>query len=194
MSPATDILRRLALPLTAVACLVPSCLLLRASTSGGVLRGLGFGMLGLGLLIAGAIPLAVMLGRRVGQGVGSSLYFPSAENDRPPPVYGVAETRRARGEYEEAMALLDGIAEEHPRELRTYVLMIDIAVTNLCDAARAEAAFRRGLAALRGEPDRTALENIYEAVRTRLDAPPAPGTIPLTKDATGHVHRAPPPA
>ena len=194
MRPAAAILRRLALPLAAIVCLVPSCLLLRNSTSGSILQGLGFGILGLGLLIAGAIGLAVMFSRRVGEGVGSALYLPSQENERPPPVYGFAETRRARGEYEAAMALLDGIANEHPQELRTYVLMIDIAVTNLRDAARAGEAFRRGLAAVRGEDDRTALENIYEAVRTRLDTPPPPGTIPLAKDGAGHVHRALPPA
>lgn len=192
MNPWTAILGRVALPLLSAACLVPSVLLLRRSLSGGLFEALGYGLLGLGLLVAGCIPLAVILSRRTGSALGSAIFFPADENARPPPVYGIAETRRANGDYEEAMRLLDEIAEEHPRALRTYILMIDIAVMNLRDPARAEEACRRGLTALRSEDDRATLLRMYEAIRSRLDAPPLPGPIPVAADADGHVRRAPP--
>lgn len=192
MQPRAALFDRIVLPLLAAGFLVPAFFLLRRSLSADLFEALGYGFLGVGLLVAGSIPLAVMISRRTGQRLGSAIFFPADENDRPPPVYGVAETRRANGDHEEAMRLLDDIADEHPQAVRTYVLMIDIAVMNLRDAARAEAACRRGLTALRSEDDRATLLRMYEAIRSRLDVPPPPGPIPVATDADGHVRRAPP--
>ena len=94
------------------------------------------------------------------------------DEDKTPPLYGWPAALAARGHFEEAMTAYEDLLRKHPDVPRLYTEAIDLAVVRLRDGARAEAIYRRGLAALRDEGDRKALTGVYEAVRTRLDSGP----------------------
>lgn len=92
----------------------------------------------------------------------------------PEPIYSIAEARRKRGQYEEAIEEYQKIAEQFPVEVRPYVAMMEIAFVNLRDSARTDAIAKRGLAALRDETSRMHLLRMHQSIKgTALDdAPP----------------------
>ena len=165
-----EILRSLGRRSIAGVPLLIASFLVLGGAGGDLLSGFAFGLIGCGLLVAAAIVYAQPLARLCAQPFGS-LFFPSAEFDRPQPAYGIPECARANGRPAEAMAELERIAAEDPQQLKAYVLMIDIAVVDFRDAGLADALYRRGLAALAKPPDRQALARVYEAFRSRLDRP-----------------------
>ena len=69
------------------------------------------------------------------------------------PYYQLAANKRMRGRYAEAMAELEKIAREHPRELRVYQEMLAIALTDLGDEEQARSICRRGRKALGNRKD-----------------------------------------
>ena len=174
------------LPFVAVAMIGASVFFFARANSGGMVEGFGYGMLAVGLLVAAMIAAAVTVTRLLGEGLGAFLFFPGRTEERPPPIYGIPETRRANGQYEEAMEGFARIAAEYPQEWKAYVLMIDTAVVNLRDAGRAEAVYRRGMDTLQREEDRATLTRFYEAIRSRLAEHPAPPPIALHPSSSSH--------
>jgi hypothetical protein len=100
------------------------------------------------------------------------LFYPRRYAARPAPMYGIPESKRAKGRYEEAIADYERIAAEYPGELRPYVGMIEIAIVNLRDPQRAARVFERGVAALEDPDARDALARVYSGVRTRMEEQP----------------------
>ncbi|MDH5297402.1 MAG: hypothetical protein OEV91_00095 [Desulfobulbaceae bacterium] len=77
------------------------------------------------------------------------------------PNYLIAADKRARGQHEEAMAVLAKIATEHPRELRVYLEMLDIAAAELDEPLRVRQVYGQGKAALRRKEDLAVLASAY---------------------------------
>ena len=100
------------------------------------------------------------------------MYWPSEEFDRPQPKYGIPESKRAKGLYEEAFRGFEQIAVEYPGESKPYIQMIEIAVVDLHDRDRARAVFHDGLAALSDDNDKQNLRRFYDATLTRFDPKP----------------------
>ena len=120
------------------------------------------------IFVAG--PIAQWLAAPMG-----SLFWPRKYYARPQPMYGIPQARRAKGQLEEALAEYEKIAAAHPDEVRPWLDMIDLAIHDLHDAARAQALFERGVAALKNPDDRDLLAKTYAEIRTRLDVrPPRP--------------------
>lgn len=80
----------------------------------------------------------------------------------PAPYYRPAADKRARGRYEEAMAELEKIAREHPRELYVYQEMLSIALADLGDRERARAVCQRGKRALNKRMEMEILDDAYK--------------------------------
>lgn len=148
--------------------------LLLARADDNVAKGLAFGLLGCAGLLLGAILLAPPLARLFAESTGG-LFYPDQSFDRPQPMYSIPQARRVQGQYEEALAGFEQIAQEHPDRVEPYVAMIEIAIVNLHDGGRAEAFYQRGLAALQREEDKESLARVYRANRTRLKIGPGPG-------------------
>jgi hypothetical protein len=127
-------------------------------------------MLGLALLVAAAIIVAPALARLVAETTGS-LFYPDRRFDGPQPMYGVAQSLRAKGQYEEAMAAFGKIAEEHPREVRPYLEMMDVAATNLQDRKRTDLVLQKGMLAVGNEDDQRMLVRMHEAIVSRMKSP-----------------------
>ncbi len=129
---------------------------------------LGF-LVGVALFMVAAVTVAGPIAALLAEPAGS-LYYPGGPIEEIPPMYGIPESRRKNGLLEEAMAEYEKIAAGYPRELKPYVDMIDLAILDLRDPARAEEIYRRGLATLEAEDRREALRVMYAGIRTRLDS------------------------
>jgi hypothetical protein len=103
-------------------------------------------------------------------------------------MYGIPQSKRKSGAYEEALAGYEAIAENYPDEVQPYLEMIDILLVDLNDPDRAHGVYQRGYLRLRKEEDREALARVYCAMRTRTDREPAAGRrTPIQRSA----HRTP---
>ncbi len=78
------------------------------------------------------------------------------------PYYAIATSKRARGRYAEAMVDLEKIAEEYPQELRVYLEMLAIVLTDLGDPEQGRAICRRGERELDKKKDKDLLVAAYK--------------------------------
>jgi tetratricopeptide (TPR) repeat protein len=152
---------------------IGSGLLLAAQSSGAPTMFLGmFFFLIAAIFVAG--PIARLLAEPMG-----SLFWPRRYYDKPQPIYGIPQSKRARGLPEEALAEYEKLAEAFPKEVRPYLEMIDIAIVDLKDPDQALAIYQRGIALLKNPEDQDMLARGYAATRTWLDAkPPRPPLDP----------------
>ena len=151
---------------------VPAGLALAIGT--GLLLGAGDPLtmlLGFAFYFVAAIFLARPLAHWLAEPIGG-LLWPKRYYDKPQPMYGIPESRRIRGLPEEAIAEYEKIAAEHPGEVRPWLEMIDIALTDLHDPERANAFFQRGLAALSQPAGKDHLARVYAAIRDRQPLAP----------------------
>ena len=131
-------------------------------------------LLGFLLFLVAAILVSGPLARGLAEPTGN-LFWPRRYYDKPQPMYGIPQSRRAKGQLEEALAEYEKIAAAHPDEIRPFVEMIDLAIHDLRDADRANAIFQNGLARLAKADDKDRLAQAYAETRTRLDVrPPQP--------------------
>lgn len=94
-------------------------------------------------------------------------------------MYGIPQSRRAKGHLEEALAEYEKIAAAYPNEVRPWHEMVAIAIEDLRDPDRARYIFERGVAVLKNPNDRDRLAQTYSEIRTRLDTPPPRPPLPL---------------
>ncbi len=127
---------------------------------------------GMACLVAAATIIAPPLARLIAEPSGN-LFYPSQRFDRPPPMYSIPKSKRAKGLYEEAIAGFEKIAQDYPDEVKPYIEMIDIAIVNLKDPERANAVYQRGILVLKKNEDKEVLARMYGAIRTRMNARPS---------------------
>ena len=137
------------------------------STSLGGPGGAGFRLVSIGCIGIIAIYLAFPLAQTFAEPVGG-LFWPDQRNKRPLPIYGIAESKRVQGLYEEAFDAFEGIAEAYRDEIKPHIQMIEMAIIDLKDPERAEAVYRRGMARLRKQDARKVLTHMYETTLPRL--------------------------
>ena len=147
-------------------------ILSRAGGSDSALQGYAVGLFGCASVILGAVILAFPLARLIAEPAGS-LFYPIKRSSKPAPMYGIPQSKRAKGLYEEAMAGFEKISEDYPNELQPFIEMIDISIVNLKDPERANAIYRRGVSVLKKREDKEALARMYSAIRSRLNAKPS---------------------
>jgi hypothetical protein len=147
-------------------------ILARAQASGSPIQGMGMGLFGCACIIFGATIIAFPLARLVAEPAGN-LFYPGKRSSRKQPMYGIPESKRAKGQYEEAISGFEQIAQEYPEETKPYIEMIDIAIRHLNDPERANAIYRHGIAGLKRDKDRENLAIMYSAIRTRLNSKPS---------------------
>lgn len=113
------------------------------------------------------LPIAFLVARPLAQLISlssGSLFFPNQHFDKPQPVYGIPQSRRKEGRYEEALEGFRKIVDEHEEESAAWIQMIDIAITDLHDAGRAKQLYDEGMVRLRKEGNRNHLKTMYEAI------------------------------
>lgn len=113
-----------------------------------------------------AIILARPVSRLIAEPTGG-LFYPTAQYDRPQPMYSIPETLRKQGNFEEAMAKLEEIADQYPDEVKPYVEMLNIAVLNLKDMRRAERIYLRGITSLEDKEKREMLAHVFRIIDSR---------------------------
>lgn len=157
------ILRRLMFPLAALG--VAAWFLFGSGNAAGI-------FIGLFLFLMALVFLGPALARLFAEPAGN-LFWPRRTFDRPQPIYSIPQSKRLKQQPEEALAGFARIAAEYPHELRPWLEMIDIALTDLHDPDRANAIFRDGIARLKKPADKDQLARVYAATRERQDPPPA---------------------
>ena len=138
-------------------------------------------LIGFGLLLAASIVLAVPIANLIATAFDCFLWSKSYY-DRPQPIYGIPQSRRAKGLPEEALAEYQKIADAFPGEVRPWHEMVAIAIEDLKNVNRAQALFERGVAALNIPDDRARPAETYTQIRTRLDTLPPRPPLPLHPD------------
>lgn len=118
-------------------------------------------------ICAGALVLAFPLARLLAEPAGR-LYWGGEKFDKPQPIYSIPEAHRAQGRYDQAIKGLEDIALEHPEVARPHVMMMDIAVRNLKDPARARSFYSRGLLILKSPKSKALLEKKYRDLATLM--------------------------
>lgn len=158
--------------------LLPSGILFLIGTSVLLAAGPAGAFIGFGFYLIAAIllafPLATLLANAWNNLIWSRSYY-----DRPQPMYGIPQSRRAKGHLEEALAEYEKIAAAYPNEVRPWHEMVAIAIEDLRDPDRARDIFERGVAALKNPDARDRLAQTYSEIRTRLDTPPPRPPLPL---------------
>lgn len=142
-------------------------LLFRAG--GGWGAGAAQGLFGSAMILIAAVILAFPLARLLAEPVGS-LFYPSGKFDRPQPMYSIPAGKRKKTLYEEAIADYEKIAADHPGEVKPYIEIIDITVTDLHDKARARRVYEAGIGALADEDARGRLHEMFEAISSQKSA------------------------
>ncbi len=131
--------------------------------------------LGLAFAVVGAIIIAEPIAALVAEPSGS-LFFPR-HAARVEPVYSLAEAKRKRGQYVEALDEYERIAAQFPAAVHPYIAMMEIAAADLHDGERAEAIARRGLSMLRDEASRQELLRAHRTIKTKSPAAPPEATV-----------------
>ena len=160
----SSLLRLLTSVVLAVALLVVGWKLMPTEGSWGAIVPILGGML---CFLLAACIVAIPLARWFAEPWGS-LYLPGRMADEKAPMYGIPQSKRKKGLFEEAMADYETIVREHPGELRAYVEMMDMAVVDLKDRHRAERIYEQGLLIIQNEDDRRALGAMHRAISSRL--------------------------
>ena len=135
-------------------------------------------LLGFAFFLVAAILVSGPLARWLAEPTGS-LFWPKRYYDKPQPMYGIPQSRRAKGQLEEALAEYEKIAAAHPDEVRPWLEMIDLAIHDLRDARRAEIICRQGRAYLKTAAARDLLAQVYAEALSRLDARPPRDAIAI---------------
>ena len=121
-----------------------------------------------------AIPIASMIASAFDRFLWSKSYY-----DKPQPMYGIPQSRRACKRPEEAIAEYEKILAQFPLETLPWLEMVAIAIEDLRDPERARSILERGQAALAKPEDRLLLAQTYSEILTRLDVPPSRPPIPF---------------
>ena len=102
-------------------------------------------LLGFLLFLVAAILVSGPLARGLAEPAGN-LFWPRRYYDRPQPMYGIPQSRRAKGQLEDALIEYEKIAAAYPNEVRPWLDMVAIAIEDLKDLNRARDIFERGIA------------------------------------------------
>ena len=143
-------------------------------------------VLGLACCLVGAFCLASPLAE-LGALLWDRLLWSKSYYDKPQPMYGIPQARRAKGRFGEALAEYETILAAHPDEVRPHLAMVEIALLDLRDPALAHALYERGRERLKKPEDKEALARVYAETLTRLDPKPAaprlelPGPKPVAR-------------
>lgn len=111
-----------------------------------------------------AKPIATLIAKSA-----SKLFYADEHFDRPIPQYSIPESKRKKGLFREAFEGFRHISGNYPQEVKPYVDMIDIAITDMKDKRKAEDVFHRGIATLHDKEARDELARMFKAIRSRLD-------------------------
>ena len=130
-----------------------------------LIAGVAIALLGVGMMLAGAILLAFPAARWLAHGTGN-LFYPDEKLDRPPPLYSRAEALAKMDRFDEAMAAYEQIVADYPAEVKPFIDMIDIAIRHYRDPERANRIFQRGIAALTDQDARDSLSRMYRGIRS----------------------------
>lgn len=121
-------------------------------------------LIGLAFLIAGACfiakPVAYMI---VSPLVG--LLYPEDHSYSPPPLYRLPEMYVRQGRYQDAALEYQKILRHHPREVRAYLALLEVAFLHLQDGALAEKTHKAGLRKLKDPEARAQLEETFQALQ-----------------------------
>jgi Tetratricopeptide repeat len=88
----------------------------------------------------------------------------------PEPRRSMAEAKRARGDYADAIVAYEAVVDEFPADVESWTAMVEIAFVHLRDRERGDALARRALLTLTDESGRLDLVRVHRRGRKGLDA------------------------
>lgn len=104
------------------------------------------GIFGLMVLLVGAMGFLLIWGRTIGEVVArplTSLFDGGGVPLEPQPFYSIAQAKRKRGKYLEALAEIRKELEKFPQDITGQMLLAEIQAVDLNDLAGAEVTLRR---------------------------------------------------
>jgi len=132
--------------------------------SGNVIHATPYVLVGIPMIGISAIVAAPQIARALADSVFEFFSF-SEKFDRPQPMYGVPMALRKSGKYEAAMSAYEDVAADYPGEIKPYLEMIDMALSDLKDPARADSVYQRAVLLFEDEEDRKKLARFLSGLR-----------------------------
>lgn len=123
-------------------------------------------LVGLACLIVAGKLLAPFIAAQLSRPAGL-IYSPGVYLNKPPPTYSRAHGHRAFRRYEDAMLALWEILAEHPQELEAWSELIELALIDLADPARAREIFLEARRSLVSPEKRSQLEDVWTMLGAR---------------------------
>lgn len=118
-------------------------------------------MLGIFLLMVGAIVIAKPLAALLTSSAGSIL-FPGSAGGRKNLMFSIAESRIMEKKYDEALFLFNEMIPQDPKRLEIYLRIMHLAMEKINRPEKARDAFRAGLKNLKDADDRKTLVREYK--------------------------------
>jgi len=123
-----------------------------------------FGML---CFLIAAVIMAPQIARLLAEPAGK-IFYSGERFAHPQPMYGIPESKRKSGHYQEAFDGFQKIAGEYPQEVKPYLEMINIAIVDMKNKKLADSVFHQGIATLDEKEARDTLAQMYKAISSRL--------------------------
>jgi len=134
--------------------------------SGNVIHAIPYVLVGFPLIVVAAIIATPQIATALADWV-VDVFSASEKFDRPQPMYGIPQGLRKSRHYEEAMEAYGRIAEDYPDEIKPWLEMIEVALHELKDPARAELIYQKAVLQFEDEKNRERLANQLSGLRLR---------------------------
>jgi len=121
-------------------------------------------------LLPGAIFLAHPVATLIATQFANILY-PEDHDYSPPPLYRLPEMYIRQNRHGDAVQEYQKILHHHPREIRAYLALLEVAFQLMQDPVLGEKTYRTGLRRLKNVGDRVKLEETYQALRAGAPLP-----------------------
>lgn len=117
----------------------------------------------LGALIVAAILAAKPLVGWLGD-LASNLFMPSAQHDKPQPMYSIPEGRMAVEDYTGALEAYAELAAEHPTEIVPHLRMMEIWLRVYQDIEAAQTIRENALQTIEGQENRESFDAASQVI------------------------------
>ena len=114
-----------------------------------------------------AKPLIEILGEPL-----RALFYPAQRFSKPVPMYSVPQSKRVRGDFDEALADYEVMEVEYPGDLEIYRGMLELLVLDIKDPTKASAVFQRALLSLKKPQERDGLAALYQGIQSQAAGKP----------------------
>ena len=127
-------------------------------------------LMGVGVMFCGGLIVIFPLIALLVEGIVGS-HMPGGRYRKPQPRYSIPEARRQEGKHNESIMEYHAIIASHPQELKAYVAIMDIYLTDLHEPDQALQVYRLAMDTLKKKEDKEAAARMYHMFKEKEQSP-----------------------